>query len=390
MDIIEEISCIGDNIELKYSDLVNHKEFSKDAKIELEKMVNVDGDKLLSSLTESILNAANQHNPSHFFSDSRVTIYNSKNFVIEANIWQMAYTVIHEHKFSGAFKIMKGSAINNKYKFIEDATYESFDIGKLEKIESKYLIKGSVEEIKPKNEFIHKIVHLNNPTITLIIRTTCDIPEMKYQRAFHGNSIGINSSYFCNTIHQSSLILDVQTRLNNEKEYKNIYIGFISKLDLTQLIHLYCKQSRSHLLNGDVKIDVIQEMMKFNNPDLIEKIIGSIEYEKYTSEIFNKLRGLEKSSDCIAEIIIFYCCNNIFEMYKLYCLIMNVKLNYIEFCNEFINKINQSTNLLDSDEQSIIINKISSLKVPDIIEQIDLEELIEMNGDFYEKILIGT
>jgi hypothetical protein len=62
-------------------------------------------------------------------------------------------------------------------------------------------------------------------------------------------------------------------------------------------------------------------------------------------------------------------------------------LNYVDFCHEFIGKINQSYNLLDSERQSVIVNKISFLKAPDFLEQVDLDELTAMNGDFYEKIL---
>jgi hypothetical protein len=51
------------------------------------------------------------------FSDLPVTVFRQREFYIEILIWTKSTTAVHQHGFSGAFKVLQGSSIHTTFEF---------------------------------------------------------------------------------------------------------------------------------------------------------------------------------------------------------------------------------------------------------------------------------
>lgn len=113
-----------------------------------------------------------QNFPNREFSDFPLTLVRREKFLIDMYVWLRSDTSIHNHHFSGAFKVLKGSSFQVNYKFISHRVLgESLEEGKLERLAVSHLQKGAVEKILYHDQFIHQVLHLEQPTITLCVRT---------------------------------------------------------------------------------------------------------------------------------------------------------------------------------------------------------------------------
>lgn len=106
------------------------------------------------------------------FSDFPLTLVRKEKFLIDMYIWLHSDTSIHNHHFSGAFKVMTGSSFQVNYAFIPEKNLgENLQTGDLKKLEAIHLPNGTVQKIEYQDKFIHHVLHLEQPTITLCVRT---------------------------------------------------------------------------------------------------------------------------------------------------------------------------------------------------------------------------
>lgn len=203
------------------------------------------------------------------FSDFPIIIFENKHFVIQALHWYNASSSIHEHGFSGAFKVLKGSSIETLYKFSHASRLDdSAEVGKLQRTKINHLKEGSVRKIKGGNAYIHSLFHIESPSITLIART-----HMSYrfipQKSYYAPSLA--SNYFekiYETQKLTAILLADNGRLVTLATEEMNYLT--SKLNANQLIEL--------LLNygdiQDVKLtDSLKRVYGHKNTDLILQTI---------------------------------------------------------------------------------------------------------------------
>jgi hypothetical protein len=106
------------------------------------------------------------------FSDVPVTIARFPRFHIDVYFWYNSTTAIHQHGFCGAFQVFEGSSIHSTYEFRPTEKFNFFtEIGDLNLHNVELLNKGGIREIADGRKFIHALFHLDNPSVTLIIRT---------------------------------------------------------------------------------------------------------------------------------------------------------------------------------------------------------------------------
>jgi hypothetical protein len=148
------------------------------------------------------------------FSDLPLTISRHERFCFDLYFWYRTDTNIHNHHFSGAFKIVKGSSLQIQYQFDSIKKLdEGFDEGILTKLESRIIETNEIQTIELQEKFIHQVFHNEKPTITLCLRST--------------NIIGESLSYFIfpkyrilmpNLKSQTEQIIRVLSfRLNNQE-----------------------------------------------------------------------------------------------------------------------------------------------------------------------------
>jgi hypothetical protein len=117
-----------------------------------------------------------QRNSSASFGDPPVTLYNAprESFYIEALYHTTASMAIHDHSFSGAFVVVSGECAHQIYDFFSDDPPGSLMVGELQPRPVQHFSAGIMHPVVNGMRFIHRNVHLDKPTITVVIRTVWD------------------------------------------------------------------------------------------------------------------------------------------------------------------------------------------------------------------------
>lgn len=112
------------------------------------------------------------------FGQPPVTVYRGRNFYIEILFWLEGTTTVHQHGFSGAFQVLRGSSLHTTYRWKAKATVNShLELGTVQRIESQHLRQGEAHRIAAGEPFIHSLFHLEHPSISMVVRT--DVEEGK-------------------------------------------------------------------------------------------------------------------------------------------------------------------------------------------------------------------
>ena len=122
------------------------------------------------------------------FGDPPITLYNSPRFHIDIYFWLDGTTSIHQHGFCGAFQVLLGSSIHSDYDFKPQEIVNTFvQLGDVKLDDCELLKVGDVRQIRAGREFIHALFHLDQPSATVVIRTTrspLHQPQFDYQKPF--------------------------------------------------------------------------------------------------------------------------------------------------------------------------------------------------------------
>jgi hypothetical protein len=128
-----------------------------------------------------------QENLPATFGQPPVTLFRSPRFYIESLFWVDATTSIHQHGFSGAFQVLRGSSIETRYSFESGKVAERhFALGTLAVAATSLLRQGDVRPIvSGRSGLIHALFHLDRPSVSLVVRTFRDPdagPQLSYLR----------------------------------------------------------------------------------------------------------------------------------------------------------------------------------------------------------------
>lgn len=117
------------------------------------------------------------------FGQPPVTVHLDDRFFIELLFWNTGTTGIHQHAFSGAFRVVAGSSLHAIYDFTPTHVIDHrLELGELALRTTEVLDTGAVVAIHPGRGFIHSAFHLDSPSVTLVVRTHADgSPELEYK-----------------------------------------------------------------------------------------------------------------------------------------------------------------------------------------------------------------
>lgn len=106
------------------------------------------------------------------FGDPPITVFNAPRFYIDVYFWFEGTTAIHEHAFAGAFQVFSGSSIHSWYDFEPRVKINSLtQIGDMSLKACEILNVGDVHEIRPGRNYIHSLFHLDQPSVSIVVRT---------------------------------------------------------------------------------------------------------------------------------------------------------------------------------------------------------------------------
>jgi hypothetical protein len=126
-------------------------------------------------LTRWILQRGNVHaqNGRPTFSDLPFAIaHGNGGFYVELLTWTNSTSSIHQHSFSGAFTVGHGSSIHSTFNIetLERVT-ENLQLVRGSLVNSERLEPGLVRRIEPAHKLSHSVFHLDEPTISIVVRT---------------------------------------------------------------------------------------------------------------------------------------------------------------------------------------------------------------------------
>ena len=128
-----------------------------------------------------------QFDPHSSFGNLAVTVAARDGFYIDVLVWTDSTTSIHQHSFSGAFHVLHGSSLHSLWSFRESSRWsDRLKRGDLALAETEWLKTGTTRPIVPGDRMIHSLFHLENPSVTVVVRTpsaAITSPQMAYERS---------------------------------------------------------------------------------------------------------------------------------------------------------------------------------------------------------------
>jgi len=167
-------STLGRLIEQRWAARRNH--VAAFPEVSVQALLDVDIPDTLDPAT--ILAAAatgglpEQVDPNSEFGRPPLTVYRSREFFVSTLFWFDGTTSIHQHGFSGAFRVLAGGSLHAPYEFdtAEEVTHR-LAFGTLQLQQPELLEVGMARTIEPGNRFIHALFHLERPSVTVVVRT---------------------------------------------------------------------------------------------------------------------------------------------------------------------------------------------------------------------------
>jgi len=196
-----------------------------------------DSGQLASFLTQSSV----PQQPNVNFSNFPLTVYQHRDFYIELLTWTQGTTTIHQHSFSGAFRVLQGASIHSKYQFNqEQAITEDLLRGRIDHIESEYLSVDDIREIRPgKSGLTHRLFHLEKPSVTLVARTYGNetfLPQYRIlEPCFAYNDLKYQNDSLVTMLKK---LIHVTNTLDH-CQAADILTAQVSKLDFPRLLAVY-------------------------------------------------------------------------------------------------------------------------------------------------------
>lgn len=207
------------------------------------------------------------------FGDPPITLFVGPRFHIDVYFWFQGTTAIHQHSFSGAFQVLLGSSIHSWYEFERDEVINTFaETGKMWLKVCELLELGDTQEIWGGRQYIHSLFHLDQPSATIVIRTTAsplDLPQYSY----HKPGLAADPFFERDDITKKTQTISALIRVNRPDTDEQIS-DLLSASDLhTSFLYL------SHL-RGLLRSNQLAQLFKLEEP--------SVRFDKFLSLVIDK------------------------------------------------------------------------------------------------------
>src|SRR5262245_4952330 len=128
----------------------------------------------LHDIGRFLLDTTIPQQPETGFSNLPVTVYHGDGFHLELLVWTRSSTSVHQHGFSGAFRVVAGSSLHSDFRVVERQRITShLLIADIDMVGMRLLKTGDVVPIVAgRHGLVHALFHLDEPSVTLVARTT--------------------------------------------------------------------------------------------------------------------------------------------------------------------------------------------------------------------------
>jgi hypothetical protein len=193
------------------------------------------------------------------FGQPPITVYWHPEFYIAVLMWYSGTTTIHEHGFSGAFKVLEGASVHSRYTFEESLKIDShLKIGKLSRIETNLLTREDCHSIYGGSSLIHSLFHLVQPSATIVIRTRRD-PDIDTQLTYYPPNLGYRpySNDKINPLFERRFQILDQPILRDPQEYLSIATEIINNSDENLGVRVL-----QHAIYSDIYESIVPDLIR--------------------------------------------------------------------------------------------------------------------------------
>jgi hypothetical protein len=168
----QQFQILGEEIHAKFKSRNCDEQMLPGLAAEALARVNLDADFRLDQLADFLIATKIEQQPSLHFSNLPPVVYRCEDFYIELLVWTEATTTIHQHGFSGAFRVLVGSSFHSAYEFTEHERISSRLLLGDTRLKSVEILRtGDVRQIRSgRNGLVHALFHLDRPSVTVVVR----------------------------------------------------------------------------------------------------------------------------------------------------------------------------------------------------------------------------
>jgi hypothetical protein len=209
----------------------------------------------------------------HRFSDLGIRVFNSQEFLIELLVWADGSPSLHEHAFSGAFRVLRGASVQSLFSFSPlRRISHHLHFGEVELLESEILRKDDIREILPGPSLLHSLFHLDNPSVSLVVRTPVDSWWLP-QSAVYRPSVALDQALIDDQRVQFA-VRSIQAFMRYDVESANRFLkSMVRRFDLPRAVALCISLVSSSALDDTTIHEIILESLG-ENGDLVSKSVA--------------------------------------------------------------------------------------------------------------------
>jgi hypothetical protein len=236
---IDQFRRLGDDIRAELSKTHwDEKALPDIAAVALER-TDLEFDFELGPLSDFLITTTIKQQPDNAFSNLPLVVYKCEDFYIELLVWTNSTTAIHQHAFSGAFRVMVGSSFHSVWNFDERERLSSrLLIGECGFEHAEVLRVGDVRRISSgRDGLLHALFHLEQPSITLVVRNNESWASPQYALdpphiAYAAHELNLDA-----TVRLLSRLLGVAAQLELEKP-ADLLTSWCARLDFPRLYEM--------------------------------------------------------------------------------------------------------------------------------------------------------
>ena len=269
--------------------------------------------------------------PRHEFSDLAIRLYETPEFYVELLVWLEGRAAIHEHPFSGAFKVIGGGSVHGHYEFQTDVSICSrLHIGKPLLIRAEVLKPGDVRKILPGSALLHGLFHFEQPSFTLVLRTkqekrylpqlAVDLPhfaadyELRFDPEVEFCVKAINTAYAIEPKKSEAMLLESVSQLDLARAYSVCTNLFFWEYVTSQSVSNQLEerlQGLSKLVSDVVSVRKKLQLLQRYRVGACEKedlfyigLLSVIHSSRHVREILERHGGVEEGLARLAKVLV--------------------------------------------------------------------------------------
>ncbi|MFI6309873.1 hypothetical protein ACIBEK_07025 [Nocardia fusca] len=173
------------------------------------------------------------------FSDAYFKLYDDGHLWVEVLNWWGSDINIHDHNFSGVQFQLDGKSIDVKYKYSADVTVDGLEFGGIAPGAVRLWEPGSTSVVLPGDAEPHIVYHLDEPTVSLLIRTH-PRPEYSTQHNYFPPGCRADYTVVDNGFRTNLKILRLLDRAQPD-DFRECFIRTISRQDANENLLTFAK-----------------------------------------------------------------------------------------------------------------------------------------------------